>query len=251
MSKKTMIIIGMGSAATLLIVLFLYFRLSASSNLTKIDNIKTDSTMESNEIRIEQLEQAVANLIKQVDSLSGTTGNVQTVGGSSGVGSANFDARFNSIESTLANLLVTVNQIKQPGSQTTTTSTATPTNVSKSPLYIPLGWTGSASSIDWSSVTGQSIIIDPGDYPGYTSMQFEASIQVFQGNGTAYARLYDSDDSLIVSASDVSTTSEAYTWVSSATFKLPSVAKKTYILQLKTPTTYASMIQNARIRVNF
>ena len=88
------------------------------------------------------------------------------------------------------------------------------------------------------------------DYSGYTSMQFEANIQIFQ-IGTAYARVSNKTDGTSILSSEISTTSTSYTSVSSAKFNLPG-GKKDYQLQLKSQITgYAASVQNARIKVNF
>lgn len=131
------------------------------------------------------------------------------------------------------------------GSTTTSGSTG-----ALPPSYIPLGSGGSTSATDWTSVDNLDVIIDPADYPGYKSMRLEVSLRTFQGNGQAYARLYNNDDGLAIPTSEVSTTSQDYNWQNSATFKLNS-GKKTYKIQLKTLTGYEASVQSARIRVNF
>lgn len=132
----------------------------------------------------------------------------------------------------------------------TTTSQTTSTS-SKAPSYeFALGSSGGVTTQDWSSMSSLSATFDPANYPGYKSFQLEVELQQFQGNGTAYARLYNNTDKLAVFGSDVSTPSFTYTWVSSQTFSLPS-SKKTYILQLKTTTGYTASANNFRIKVNY
>lgn len=228
--------------AVLVIVIggLLYFRFySARLALTlpvanKISN--PNSTLES---RVTSLEDAVALLINRVNNLG-------NIGNSSG-GSTD---RISSLETTVASLQIQLNQLKQTTGTTTTIGTTGAVS-GKQVIYIPLEWVGSATTTDWSSVTSQSIVIDPADFPGYTSMQFEANLQVYQGNGTAYARILDNTDGLAAISSQVSTTSQNYTWVSSSSFQLPSTAKKTYVLQLKTSSSYTASVQGARIKVSF
>lgn len=126
-----------------------------------------------------------------------------------------------------------------------TSSTAT---VIKSPIYIPLAASGTSSAGDWTNISGTTVTIDPADYPGYTSMQFQANIQIFQ-QGIAYARVGSSDGTAIL-GSEISTNATSYTAVSSGNFTLPG--KKSYLLQLKSQVTnYAASVQNAQIKVNF
>lgn len=221
----------------------IYYRWRAVSNfnLLALPDVNQSSTGNTVNGRLSTVEDALAILVNRVNNLSGTTSTT-----SSAPVSADVTSRVQSLENTVANLQVQINQLKGSG-----TSASTTISGNKSPAYIPLGWTGSASTQDWSSVSTQSISIDPADYSGYTSMDFEVNLSVYQGNGRAYARLYDKDDGLAIIPSEVSSTSDTYSWVTSATFQLPSTAKKTYILQLKTNTGYASQVQNARIKVNF
>ncbi|MDO8618895.1 MAG: hypothetical protein Q7R49_03015 [Candidatus Daviesbacteria bacterium] len=235
--------------AAILVGGMIYYRYRAvSQNLNNpfeqitqtAQNAGSSLTGNTSDKRLTSLEDAVALLITRVNNSSAGSGT------GSAAASGTVDARVQSLENTVANLQVQINQLKGSGAVVATTTTGT-----KSPIYIPLGWNGAGSTQDWSSVTSQSISIDPADYSGYTSMQFSANISVYQGNGTAYARLYDSDDGLAIIPSQVSGTTDTPVWADSTTFKLPSTAKKTYILQVKTTTGYASQVQNARIKVNF
>lgn len=241
MSRNTIIlivvlIITIFSVLGLIVFRFSWFGQIPGSKLTSV------SVPEDVDIRLDQLEKAVAKMISQTPLISPTSSsnNIKTVA------NPNLDARLNNIESSLASLQVSVNSLKGTSGIATTDSSGT----KKSPVYIPLGWQGSASSTDWTSVNAQSFIFDPADYPGFTNATFEANLQIYQGNGTAYARLYNSTDSSGVYGSDLSTTSQDYKWVSSSDFALSS-AKKTYILQLRSNTGYASMIQNARLKISF
>lgn len=157
------------------------------------------------------------------------------------------ETRITTLETKLQVLQKRIEQLEgKTGTTTTTTQTST-----KSPSYLlALGSSGGVTTQDWSSLSSLSVSLDPGDYPGYKNFQLEVELQQFQGNGTAYARLYNNTDKLAVFGSETSTSSFNYTWVSSQTFSLPS-SKKTYILQLKTTTGYTASANNFRIRVNY
>lgn len=155
------------------------------------------------------------------------------------------DASVNDLKSR-----VVVLESKQNATTAQTSTTTTSTSVSQAPVYIPLAASGSSSTGDWANISGTVVTIDTADYPGYTSMQFEANIQIFQ-QGTAYARMGNKTDGTSVLSSEISTTSTSYTYVTSGKFTLPS-GKKDYQLQLKSLVTgYAALIQNARVKVNF
>lgn len=117
-------------------------------------------------------------------------------------------------------------------------------------IYIPLGYGGSATTLDYSTINDYQISLDPADYSGYTGVSLELSLRVFQGNGTAYARLINTTDNQAIYQSEVSTQNQNYIWLYSPQFTL-SAGKKIYKLQLKTITGYEADIQNARLKVSF
>jgi len=158
-------------------------------------------------------------------------------------GNTSFDDRVKTLEKTVQDLQSQVNGVSP-------TITQTAPQATKSPAYIPLGWVGSSTNTDWTSVSTQSFTFDPADYPGYSGVSFEVSLRAYQGNGQAFARLYNNDDNVSYSQSEISTSAQDYTWVSSSKFKLPGT-KKTYILQLKSLTGYEAGLQNARLKVSF
>lgn len=151
-------------------------------------------------------------------------------------------SKIANLERIVADLQLQINDLKDPKTTTATTT--------KAPLYIPLGTGGASSALDWTAVDALQITLDPADYPGYKSMQLEVSLRVFQGNGKASARLYNNDDKLALLPSEVSATTENYSWVDSQGFTLTS-GKKLYKIQLKTNTGYEAGVQSARIKVNY
>jgi hypothetical protein len=118
-------------------------------------------------------------------------------------------------------------------------------------VYIPLG--GSGGSVNtlnvYGDVTTTETIIDSGSYPGAKGVYLEADISIYQGNGTAFARLFNKTDGIALN-SEVSTNSENYSLKTSGSFSLSS-GKKTYLIQLKTNTGYAAQLNTARLRVEF
>jgi hypothetical protein len=154
------------------------------------------------------------------------------------------DTKITKLENTITDLIA---RIKQLESQPLPTPAPSST---RSPIYIPLGPGTSVSSVDWSTASVPIITLNPADYPGYTNMQLEVTFQIFQANGTAYARLAVPADGTAVLSSQVSTTSSDYTTVTSSGFQLGS-GQKTYKLQLKSTTGFSTNVQFARIKVNF
>lgn len=213
-------------------------------------SLTNETTITNLENRIDALEEAVNTLVanssgdsKQASKTTTTTSSDKT----------------KDLEDRLSSLIARVNQIEavqknQPSSTSLTSQTqtqsTTSTSTSKAPLYIPLGVTAGSSSTEWATQGSVEIVLDPADYSGYKNMQLEVLLRVFQGNGKAYARLFNHTDGSGITASEVTTTSESYTWVTSSGFTLAG-GKKTYRLQLKSLTGYEASIQYARIKVNY
>lgn len=117
-------------------------------------------------------------------------------------------------------------------------------------LFIPIGSSADQiGSTDWVDWNGLTFSLDPANYPGYTSMQLEANLRLNAG-GIAYARIYNSNDSLPISSSDVTTTSTVYSLVNSGQFSLPT-GKKVYKIQGKSSSGDTIFIQNIRLRVSY
>jgi hypothetical protein len=198
-----------------------------------------------------ELARKVEILRKQVGELDSSISKSSKTSTSSST-TTNTVASNASIETRLENLEAAIAQIQAKLGQTPSSS-ANPTSstTSKVPAYIlSLGSSGSTTQLDWTAVSSPTITINPSDYPGATSFQLEGYLSSFQGNGTAYARLYNSTTGTSIGNSSISTTSENPTWVSSQTFSLPS-GKTTYSFQLKTTTGYTATLENARLKVNF
>lgn len=170
------------------------------------------------------------------------------------------DDRILSLEASVAALSKKVDVLLKQQSVTnptfvsqSLTASAAPTSQSDTPksIYIPIGVGGSGTSIsDFSSASGQEITIDTGNYQGYKQAVFEANLRIYQGNGTAYARLFNKTDGLAIIPSQVSTTSENFTTVTSAPFSL-TAGSKTYTVQVKSSTGYSVDLQLTRIRIDF
>lgn len=198
----------------------------------------------SDNSRISTLETAVSLLTSQLKNVSTSSGKSSSTSQSS---DASLTDRIKTLETTISDLQKRISNLEK-GSSTTQSST-NQSSTKKAPSYIPLG-SGSTSKTDWTNIDTLSITLDPADYPGYTSMQLETSIKIFQ-NGEAYARLGDKDNGTSILASEISTTSQSYTWITSSGFQLPS-GKKTYIIQMKSLISgYEAFVENARIKVNY
>lgn len=153
-------------------------------------------------------------------------------------------SKVTSLEAEVADLKSRITNLEKKPASTTSKSTT----VSKVPVYIPLGAGGSNSNTNWADMPGYSILIDPGEYNGYSSMQLEVNMRLNQLGGSAMARLSSSDGTAI--SSELSSAQTVNNLNTSLGFKLPT-GKNIYKLQVKSTAGHEMFIQDARIKVNF
>ncbi len=103
----------------------------------------------------------------------------------------------------------------------------------KSPVLLPINAGGEVNSTSWTNLTSGSITIDPADYPGYKNAFLIINLSVNVGQGTAYARLVNTANTLAIIPSTVSTGSYLPVTLTSGPFKLPA-GSNNYTIQLYT-----------------
>lgn len=182
------------------------------------------------EARVKILEEALIEIVKKVNGLSGKDS-----------GDSSLSFRLNSIEASITDLKVQVSSLGQ--------TTTTPATSSKPTIYIPLGAGGSWGDKDWYSTAEYEISLDPSNYPGYKGMVLEVTFRLVEAVGTGSVRLFNTSDNTSVS-SQVDTTSTSFSLKTSPAFTLSS-GSKTYKLQVKSSQGATLFIQSARIKVNF
>lgn len=186
-----------------------------------------NATLES---RVKVLEEALIEIVKKVNGLSGEDS-----------GDSSINSRLNSIEASITDLKVQVSSLGQ--------TTTTPVTSSKPAIYIPLGAGGSWADQGWYTLTDYQVDLDPANFPGYTGMVLEVTFRMVEAAGTASVRLYNTSDNTAIS-SEISTTQTSFNLFSSSPFKLSS-GNKNYALQVKSSAGRTVFIQLARIKVNF
>lgn len=194
------------------------------------------------EERLASDEQAIEELANQLSELK--TAVLESTNSGAPATPVQSEVRLQNAEQAITILQSQVNQLR--GVSTTSQGTTT----TKSPLYIPLGSTGSSTATDYTSNSSFQASINPDNYPGYTSMQLQVVTRVLNGNGTAYTRLYNSSSGTSILTSELSTSSSDFVLLLSQPFTLPS-GSKNYTLQMKSLTGYENDIQSASIKVNF
>ncbi len=210
---------------------------TTKENTQESDLVEVPKTLPqaSIEDRVKALEDLTVKLVEQINSLKSAS--------KDGKSGSPDDAKLNLLDASVTELKMRVSALEkatpQPVSSTSKSST----------VYIPLGSGGTSDDANWYSLSGYEISMDPGEYSGYTGMQLEVSMKLNEKVGTANARLLNSSDNSAVS-SEVTTTSDSFTLLSTGGFKLPA-GRKTYQLQLKSSQNRTIQLQNARIKVNF
>ncbi len=228
------------------------FLAPAPSPIAKVSTTGSDSSKTSTSTPA-----SASAVIASQPSDSGASGQPATTVSVSGtdVSNATLLNQIQQLQATINQLSARVTALeKRPATTTKTTyvQTTTPqsTPTPSAPIYIPLGTGGSSTGLDWTTIPSQSIIINTAQYPGYTNMTLQVNLLVYQGNGTAYAQLFNTTTGTAVISSQVSTTSSTFTQLSSGNFTL-TPGQNTYVLQLKSSTGYAATAGNASIVVAF
>jgi hypothetical protein len=187
--------------------------------------------------RLKNLEYAVGNLVTDIKSTGTGLGTTKTTTTTTAL-----ETRVKTLETSLLDIQARLKTLEANKTTTTTSSS------SKSDSFIPLNWTGTTTSTDWTSITSQVISVNPADYSGYTAMKFEVQMKLDSTGGRGYARLFNQDDNSVITLSEASTDQSTTTWTSSGSFTLPS-ARKSYYLQIKSTTNYQTSVENAQLRV--
>lgn len=137
------------------------------------------------------------------------------------------EQKVSSLESSNSALVSKINSLQYP------TGTTAQSEGKKSPVLLPINPGGNVDSTSWINLTSGSITINPADYPGYKSAFLIINLSVNVGQGTAYARLVNSQNGLAIIPSSVSTNSYLPVSLTSPAFQLPP-GSNSYTVQLYT-----------------
>ena len=117
--------------------------------------------------------------------------------------------------------------------------------------YISLDGAVSTTSTDWVDAPGVEVSFDYAqDFSVVSKVSWEASLKVANGNGQAYARLFDVTHKIAVSGSEISTTNNAdFQRVTSGNLNLWA-GRNTYLVQLKSLNSFEVGYTGGRIRIS-
>ena len=141
--------------------------------------------------------------------------------------------------------------LPSPIVQVTTAPTTKPASTlkpkSKSTSYFTISGSASTLNNTWTDVAGSDFYFDPAEHPGLVDVRFEVNLKLVNGNGMAYARLYDVTHSIGVN-SEVSTNSQASVLVTSGNINFWS-GRNQYRVQIKSLTADTAVYESGRLKM--
>lgn len=131
---------------------------------------------------------------------------------------------------------------------TKTVSQTTSKTKVRSVSYVTIPGSGNTLNNEWTDLSGTDFYFDTKDYPGLVEVYFEANVKLFNGNGKAYFRLYDSNNGVGVQGSDIETQSQISSLNTSG--KVTFWAGKNKIrVQAKSLTADTAVFESGRLRI--
>ncbi len=118
----------------------------------------------------------------------------------------------------------------------------------KSVSYLPVPGSGGTLSTNWQNVQGSDFYLTKGDYPGFSECYLEVNIKLTNGNGRAYVRLYDITHSIAVNGSEVSSSSQTSSFVSSGNLSIWE-GYNHYVVQIKSLTADTAVFESGRLKI--
>lgn len=159
---------------------------------------------------------------------------------------SDLEQKVNSLESSNSALTSKLNNLQSQDYSKPTQSTS-----KKSPVLLPINPGGNVDSTSWTNLTTGSITVDPADYPGYKNAYLIINLSVNVGQGVAYAQLVNSQNTLAIIPSRVSTDSYLPVSLTSGPFQLPA-GSNSYTVQLYTQVPgYPAQAGNSFLQITY
>jgi hypothetical protein len=118
----------------------------------------------------------------------------------------------------------------------------------RSTTYLPISGNSQSTSNIWENLYGTEFNFDTGDYPNLKEAYFEANIKLFNGNGLAYVRLFDTTAGIEVWGSEVTSQNQNYMVVVSGKLTLRS-GNHLYRVQAKSLTADTAVFNYGRLKL--
>lgn len=114
--------------------------------------------------------------------------------------------------------------------------------------YLPISTGGQTLHNDWVILPATSFYFDVLDYPGLVEIYFETNLHLFNGNGTAFVRLFDETHGVGVQGSEVSTNHQKDTAVVSGKVSFYQ-GKNLISVQAKSLTADTTVFTSGRLKI--
>lgn len=123
-----------------------------------------------------------------------------------------------------------------------------PRNKVRTTTYVNISGSGSTLSNSWVDISGTEFYFDTRDFPGLVNVYFESNMKLFNGNGLAFIRLFDSTHGVGVQGSEVQTNSQSDTIITSG--QVSFYAGKNLIkVQARSLTADTTIFNSGRLKI--
>lgn len=124
----------------------------------------------------------------------------------------------------------------------------TTTKKVRSISIIPIPGSGTVQDNSWKDISGTEFNLNTEDYPTLTGAYLEVNMKLFNGNGVAFVRLFDITTGIEVWGSEVKTSSQNFTVITSDKLILRS-GNHQYRIQAKSLTADTTVYNSGRIKL--
>ena len=118
----------------------------------------------------------------------------------------------------------------------------------KTTTYMPIPGSGSILSYDWVNLSGTEFYFNPADFPGLVEVRFEANMRLFNGNGLAFLRLFDTTNGIEIWYSQIQTGNQDSTVVVSDPLPFRS-GNNLIVAQAKSLTADTTVFNSGRLKI--
>jgi len=113
---------------------------------------------------------------------------------------------------------------------------------------IPIPGSGSTLDNKWADIAGTEFNFNPLDYSNLKEAYLEVNLKLFNGNGTAFVRLFDVTSGIEVWGSELKTNNQNFTFVTSDKLTLRP-GNHLYRIQAKSLTADTTVYNSGRLRL--
>jgi hypothetical protein len=154
------------------------------------------------------------------------------------------------LESQISALETKVNQlsVQKPMLTVKPTPLAVIKSKTKSVSYLPISGSGSTTETVWTDITGTDFYLSKNDFAGLAGVYLEANIKLFNGSGTAYFRIFDVTHGITVNGSEISTSSQTSSFVTSTALSLWE-GYNHYKVQVKSLNSDSAVFESGRLKI--